>query len=170
MNEMLKRLLAALGLQETATEAEALSAVAALKTNVAALTAQVATPDPAKFVPMATLTALQGENAGLASKVAALQAELDGGKVNALIDQGKADGKIPPAMEDWARDLGKKDLAALSAYLDKAPSVIKPGTTQTGGKSGGGEGAAALSAEQQKVCELLGVDPAAYQQTLSASA
>jgi hypothetical protein len=35
MNDLLKKLLAALGLQETATEAEALAAVAALKTNVA---------------------------------------------------------------------------------------------------------------------------------------
>lgn len=169
MNEMLKRLLAALGLQETATEAEALSAVAALKTNVAALTAQVATPDPAKFVPMATLTALQGENAGLASKVAALQAELDGGKLDKLIEDAKAAGKITPATEPTMREIGKKDFAALSALIDASTPVVKPNETQTGGK-GGGEGTAALSAEQQKVCELLGLDPETYKQSLSASA
>lgn len=167
--ELLKKLLAALGLQETATETEALSAVAALKTNVASLAAQVTAPDPTKFAPIATLSALQTDYAALQGKYVALQAEVDGGKVEALIDQGKADGKIPPAMESWARDLGKKDLAALSAYLEKAPPVVKPGATQTGGQ-GGSEGTAALSAEQQKVCELLGVDPAAYKQSLSASA
>lgn len=156
MNEMLKRLLAALGLQETATEAEALSAVAALKTNVAALTAQVATPDPAKFVPMATLTALQGENAGLASKVAALQAELDGGKLDKLIEDAKAAGKITPATEPTMREIGKKDFAALSALIDASTPVVKPNETQTGGK-GGAEGTAALSAEQKQVIAALGM-------------
>lgn len=137
MNEMLKKLLAALGLQETATEAEALSAVAALKTNVAALTAQVAevnSPDPAKFVPIATLTALQGENAGLQTKVAALQAELDGGKLDKLINDAKAAGKITPATEPLMRDIGKKDFAALSKLIDASTPVVKPGQTQTGGQ------------------------------------
>lgn len=167
--ELLKKLLAVLGLQETATETEALSAVAAMKTNVASLSAQVAAPDPAKFVPVATVAALQGELATERGKLAALQAEVDGGKVETLINKGKADGKIPPAMESWARDLGKTNLAALTAFLEKAPPVVKPGETQTGGQ-GDGKGVAALSADQQKICELLGVSPEKYQQTLSAQA
>lgn len=139
MNEMLKKLLAALSLQETATEAEALAAVAALKTNVATLTAQIDTPDPTKFAPMATLTALQGENAGLQTKVAALQAELDGGKLDRLISDAKAAGKITPATEPMMREIGKKDFAALSALIDASTPVVKPGETQTGGKGQGGD-------------------------------
>ena len=169
MNELLKKLLAALGLQESATEVEALSAVAALKTNVAALSAQVAAPDPARFAPIATLTALQGENAGLQTKLASLQAEIDGGKLDTLIDAAKAAGKITPATEPLMRKIGKKDFAALSALIDASTPVVTPGQTQSGGK-GGGDGTAALSADQQKVCELFGLDPTAYQQTLSASA
>lgn len=169
MNEMLKKLLAALSLQETATEAEALSAVAALKTNVASLTAQAAAPDPAKFAPIATLTALQGENAGLQTKLAALQAEVDGGKLDTLINAAKAAGKITPATEPLMREIGKKDYAALSALIDASTPVVPPGRTQSGGQ-GGGEGTAALSAEQQKICDLLGVAPDAYRQTLSAAA
>lgn len=169
MNEMLKKLLAALSLQETATEAEALSAVAALKTNVASLTAQAAAPDPAKFAPIATLTALQGENAGLQTKLAALQAEVDGGKLDTLINAAKAAGKITPATEPLMREIGKKDYAALSALIDASTPVVTPGRTQSGGQ-GGGEGTAALSAEQQKICDLLGVAPDAYRQTLSAAA
>jgi phage I-like protein len=167
--ELLKKLLAVLGLQETATEAEALSAVAALKTNVASLSAQVAEPDPAKFVPVTTLAALQGELATEKGKLAALQAEVDGGKVEALINKGKADGKIPPAMESWARDLGKTNFAALSAFLEKAPPVVKPGETQSGGQ-GDGKGVAALSAEQQAVCKQLGLSEDEFLKSLPASA
>lgn len=169
MNELLKKLLAALGLHETATEAEALSAVASLNSNVAALTTKVDAPDPAKFVPVATLTALQGENAGLQTKLAALQTEVEGGKLEQVIADGKAAGKITPATEAWARDLGKSNMASLSAFLESAPVIVKPGETQSGGASQGG-GLAALSAEQLKVCELLGVSQEDFKKTLSASA
>lgn len=168
--DLLKKLLAALGLQESATEAEALSAVAALKTNVVALSAQVEQPDPAKFIPVATLSALQGEHAELQGRFAALSAEVNGGKLDKLIDEGKAAGKLPPALESWARDLGTKDIAALSAYLDQAAVVVKPGAMQTDGKGAGGEHTAALSAEAKSVCAMLGIPEADYQQTLSASA
>lgn len=169
LENSMKELLKALGLQETATEAEALSAVAALKTNVASLSAQVAEPDPAKFVPITTVAALQGELATEKGKLAALQAEVDGGKVEALINKGKADGKIPPAMEAWARDLGKTNLAALTAYLEKMPPVVKPGETQSRGQ-GDGKGVAALSAEQQAVCKQLGLSEDEFLKNLPASA
>lgn len=164
---LLQKLLAAIGLQETATEAEALAAVANLKTNVATLTAQAVAPDPARFVPVATLSALQGEHASLQEKFVALQAEIDAGKLDQVIADGKAAGKLTPATEAWARDLGKKDLASLSAYLESAPVVCKPGSIQSDGQERV-QGTAALSADQMKVCELLGVAPADFQQTLSA--
>ena len=135
MPETLKKLLAALGLQDTATEAEALSAVAALKTNIATLGAQIATPpDPARFVPVATLSALQAEHATVRGKLAALTAEIDAGKVAKVVEDGLAAGKLTPATADWARTLGAQNLASLTAYLDAAPVVMKPGETQSGGK------------------------------------
>lgn len=167
MNELLKKLLAALGLAETATEAEALAAVASIKTNVATLSAQVAAPDPAKFVPLATLSALQGEYTGLQTRLAALSAEVDGSKLDKVVADGLAAGKLTPATESWARDLGKSNLAQLSTFIAAAPVVVKPGETQTGGQGEGGM-IAALSADQKKVCELLGVSEADYQKTLSA--
>ena len=167
MNELLKKLLAALGLQETATEAEALAAVASIKTNVATLSAQVASPDPAKFVPIATLTALQGEHASLQSQLATLSAEVGNGKLDKVIADGLAAGKLTPATEAWARDLGKSNLAQLSAFITAAPVVVAPNTTQTNGQGEGGT-VAALSADPKKVCELLGVSEADYQKTLSA--
>ena len=170
MPETLKKLLAALGLQETATEPEALAAVAALKTNVASLSAQIsATPDPAKYVPIAALSALQSEHADAKGKLAALTAEIAGGKVAQLVADGLAAGKLTPATEAWAKSLGESNLAALTAYLDAAPVVIKPGETQSGGNKQAGTHVAALSADAKRVCQLLGVAEADYQSTLAAA-
>jgi phage I-like protein len=143
--------------------------LAQVKTEIAVLTAQVAQPDPAQFVPIAALTALQGEHAETQNELVALKAELGGGKLDKIVSDALASGKLTPATEAWARDLGKKDIAALSAFIAAAPVVIAPGTTQTSGVSGG-NATAALSADEIKVCELLGVSKADYQQTLSANA
>lgn len=167
--DLLKKLLAALGLAETATEAEALSAVAGLKTNVATLSSQVSAPDPSKFVPIATLSALQGEHAALQGQLAALSAEVSGGKLDKIVANGLAVGKLTPATEPWARDLGKKDLAALSAFLEAAPVVIKPNATQTGGAGEGGQGGA-LSAVELAICSAQGVSPEDYLKTKQAGA
>lgn len=104
-----------------------------LPAHLAALTAQVAAPDPARFAPVAALTALQGENAQLKGSLAALTAEVDGAKLDKTIADGLAAGKLTPATEAWARDLGKSNLAALTSFIAAAPAVVALGATQTGG-------------------------------------
>lgn len=155
--DLLKKLLAVIGLAETTTEAEALAAVASLKTNVVSLSAQVSAPDPAKFVPIATLAALQGEHAGLQGQLVALQSEVNGGKLDKVIADGLAAGKLTPATEAWARDLGKSNLAQLSAFITAAPVVVAPNTTQTNGQGDAGKTTAGLTAEQKTVAAALGL-------------
>jgi len=136
----MKALLAALGLSETATEAEALAALAALKTvhtgELAALSASFAskTPDPARYVEIATLSAVRGELAAATTELAALKAEKHAAAVDAVVAAALAAGKLTPAMEGWAKSLGNSDLAALNGYIETAPVVVKPGETQTGTK------------------------------------
>lgn len=126
--------------------------------HIAALSAKVAQPDPAQFVPIATLSALQGEHASLQGRFVALQAEVAGGKLEQIVADGLAAGKLTPATEAWARDLGKNNLAALSAFLTAAPVIAKPGETQSGGQIPvGGSTTVALSAEQKAVCAALGM-------------
>lgn len=167
MNDLLKKLLAALGLQDTATESEALAALAGLKSNVATLSAQVAHPDPARFVPIATLSALQAEHADLQGRLAALGAEVDGGKLDKIIVEALTAGKLTPATEVWARSYGKKDLAGLSAFIAAAAVAVKPGETQTGGQAAGGDGA--LSATELAVCGAMGLNPDDYRKTARAT-
>lgn len=136
----MKAILKALGLAETATESEALAALAAIQTKagdsetrVTALTAEVATlkaaaPDPAKFVPVDAVTKLQ-------EQVAALSATLASNELDDLVESGLADGRLNAALEPWARSLTP---AALKAYLDKATPIAALKGTQTGGKKPAG--------------------------------
>jgi phage I-like protein len=167
----LKQLLAALGLGEDKTEADALTAITALKAKadkVDGLEGQVATlkaqaPDPAKFVPAETVAALQGQ-------VAALTAQISGDQVERLVQEGLADGRILPPMEGWARELGKKGVAELKAYLDNASPVAALKGTQSGGSGGGNHKEGELDEGQLAVCRQMSIDPEAYKATLAEQA
>ncbi|MBN8452259.1 phage protease [Accumulibacter sp.] len=170
MPAILKKLLAALGLQETATEAEALSAVEALKTNVAMLSAQVAAPDPTKYAPLAALSALQTENAQVKGQLAALTGEIAAAKVVQQVADALAAGKLTPAMEDWAKTLGAANPTALSAFLDAAPVVVDLGAKQSDGKQPAGTGGQALSATELAVCRSMALAPEDFAKTRQAAA
>jgi len=126
-------------------------------------TLSAATPDPAKYVAIATMQDLQGQ-------VAALTNELNTTKLDTVIKDALAAGRLIPSMEAWAREFGAKDLAALSAYIENAPPIVKPGATQTGGKGPAGDDPAALSAEALSVCAQLGVSPEEYSKTAALQA
>lgn len=198
VNPLLKALLIALGLPESTTEEAATAALTALgplqnlqaRASVAtaactalnlqadaspeAVTAactslrtasQEGAPDPAKFVPVETVTALQ-------TQIAALTARQQDADVEALVAPALADGRLLPAMEQWARDLGKKDLAALTAFLKTAPPVAALTGTQTRGKPPGGtaSGDQQLSADELAVCSAMGIAPEAYRKAHTALA
>ncbi|ANQ83699.1 protease (I) and scaffold (Z) protein [Azoarcus olearius] len=154
VNETLKKLLAALGLPDTTSEADAIAGVAALKvradeanTQIAAL--KSAAPDPAKYVPVATMQALQTE-------VAALSARVNGDEAARLIEDAIAQGKLVEAQREWASALGKSDIAALRSYVSTAPAIAALKGMQSGGGNpsagGGGPSDADLA-----VCKVLGL-------------
>lgn len=153
VNEMLKKLLAALGLPEDASEETVMSAVAELKSKadkageaqaakaeLAALKASVATaatgnPDPAKYVPVETMQQLQ-------TQVAALTSRVTQNEVAEVVESALAAGKLLPAQKEWAESLGKSNLAALTAYIATAPQVAALKGMQSQGKEPGAAGAA----------------------------
>lgn len=159
VNETLTNLLAAIGLAENAGEADALAAVAALKakaesadgltTQIAALKAQ--SPDPARYVAVETMQSLQ-------TQVAALTVRLNDGEVGEVVEAALAAGKLLPAQKDWAVELGKSNLAALKAYVEKTPAIAALTGTQTGDKNpDAGKGVAALTAEESAVAAQFGL-------------
>jgi phage I-like protein len=88
-NESMKELLKALGLSESATEAEALAALKAIKDTqageVAALRA--APPDPGKYVGVAVMEALKSELAVAGTELAALKAEKLSAEVDVIVKE-----------------------------------------------------------------------------------
>ncbi|MFZ6775805.1 phage protease [Undibacterium sp. Ji83W] len=166
MNELLAALLKVLGLDDKANEATALSALNAFvikakeqQDSVTALSAQLAsagttTPDPAKFVPIEAVNALQTQLSALANQV-------NGSAVDKVVEAALAAGKLLPALEKWARDLGAKDMAALNAFIATTPQIAALAGTQTSGTKVEIDGVA-LSAEELDAARLLGQTPEAY--------
>lgn len=165
----MKALAVLLGLAEDASEADINAAIVALKAKVTANQTEIAglktetaalktqSYDPAKHVPVETVNALQVE-------VAALTARLNDGELEDTVQAALKSGKLLPAMESWARELGKKDIAALKAYIEKNP-VVAPGTSQTGGKAPDDQGDT-LSGDALKITQMLGNDPVAVLKTM----
>lgn len=132
------------------------------KELIASLSA--ATPDPAKYVPIAAVTEMQ-------SQLAALNTKLNAGNVDKLVTDAIASGKLAPAMEAWAREFGAKDFAALSATLASFPAVMALNSTQTNGKAPDKTTASgALTETQVALCAALGLSKDDYLATLQAEA
>lgn len=133
----MKSVIAALGLAEDANEEAVLAAVTALKSRADTQETEIADlktkqADPAKYVPVETVNALKTE-------VANLTARINKDELDDLIAQGKADGKLLPAEEKWARELGEKDIASLKSYLAVTPAIEALKGSQTGGKAPDGD-------------------------------
>ncbi|MGA0610560.1 phage protease [Caldimonas sp. KR1-144] len=177
MNKLLAAMIAAFGLEQTATEDQAIAALTAIgpikdlsaslasvrkalelddKADGAALVAactqlKAASADPAKFAPVSVVTQLQGQ-------VATLTARLQEDEVTKLIEPALADGRLLAGeQEAWARELGKKDIAALTSFLKTAQPIAALGGTQTKGKKPEGGADGALSADELAVCSRMGL-------------
>lgn len=157
-------LVKALGLAETATPADMVTAVTALKASadkVATLTTEVATlkasgaggnPDPTKFVSLESFTQLNTE-------VAALRAANVSSEVDKLIEQARAEGKCSPVVEGVWRDIGKVDIAKLKALIKDTPAnPALAGQTQTSGKPAAAADPKAPATEAElAMCKNLGL-------------
>lgn len=114
---------AALGLADGADEAAALAALATMRSS----------PDAAT---LAQMTDLQG-------RVAALSAQIVERDVAELVDGAIGAHKLVPAQRDWALCLGRKDMAALQAFVVGAPAIPglagQSGGIDRGGKPGAGD-------------------------------
>lgn len=167
MNELLKKLLAALGLAETMTAEAALTAVTALKTKadtdsqaLAALKAQGpaagGAADLTKYVPLETYSAAL-------TQLAALTAQ--GDSADTLISAAEKEGKVFPHEKAWLTDIGKTHgVAVLKSHLAVRPVIpalvglqSSAALTQQLAAAGGGGAGGQVSAEGLAVCKQLGL-------------
>lgn len=146
---------------DAAAACSLLGAFTSQSATIAALSA--ATPDPTKYVPIAAMTAVQGQ-------LVALSAQVGGKRVDELVAGAVADGKLLPAQEAWARDLGGKDIAALSAFIATAPSIALLTGTQTQGKAPAAATSSGLTGNQVALCAAMGLPQDQFAATLKAEA
>ncbi|XWJ89582.1 phage protease [Phytobacter ursingii] len=102
-----------------------------LESNVAALTAQVATPDPAQWVSVEVMNAaISQARASGEEQIAQLTLQ----QSTELIEAALSDGRLLPAQKDWANALAKSNPEKLRDHLGKQPRVAALTHQQTGGK------------------------------------
>jgi phage I-like protein len=142
----------ALGVKDDQDEAAVVAACTSLKTKADAAGGD---PDPAKFVPVAVLDQVKAD-------LAVLTAKVQGDQVDKLVEAGLADGRLLKAQEDWARELGKADIAALTKYLETAEPIAALSGTQTGGRKPAVDAATGLTTEELAVCSATGIAPKDY--------
>lgn len=124
-----KSVLTALGLAQTATEAEVTGTIMAMKQS-------------------------HGQVGTLASELAKLKASLGDKDAADLVAQAMKEGKITPAQKDWAAEYAKRDIEGFKVFAAKAPVVVVLGKVV--GEDKPVEGA--LDETQVSVNKQMGVD------------
>jgi phage I-like protein len=99
-------------------------------------------------VPIEVVAELQGKLATAMAATAASEAEQ-------LISTASAQGKLTPAMQDWAKGYAAKDLAGFKAWLATAAVVVTPG--QTGLDTASARIGNTLTDDEKRICKLMGV-------------
>lgn len=182
MNKLMLAICAALALGADTTEDQAIAALTALKDKpdqlvgirkelgladdiaaegvVAACTslktrAAAAAPDPSKFVSVDVVEDLK-------KSIAALSATNTGREIDDLVKPALEDGRLLPAQEKWARDLGTANVASLTAYLKDAQPIAALNATQTGGRQPEANNEHGLTHDELAVCRATGVAPAEF--------
>ena len=152
LNTDRSRVVTTAGLKPEATTDELVTTLAALKTSTAA------TPDPTKFVPIEQVTLLQTE-------VKDLKASITGDKAEAEVSKAIEDGKLTPALKDWAITLFKADPAQFATFIGNAPVLT---TTQLGAKKVDAANDDGLTEADEKTITMLGLDRAKFIETRKA--
>lgn len=102
-----------------------------LESRVAALTAQVENPDPARFVTVEVMNeAINQARASGQEQIAQLTLR----QSDELITAALSDGRLLPAQKAWATALAKSDPDKLREFVAKQPKVAALSRTQTLGQ------------------------------------
>jgi phage I-like protein len=164
-NSMTK-ILAALGLPGTATEDEAVAAIAGLKTS---LNAAAQTVDLAAYAPRADLAAMETRAAAAEKQLADLNAAKFKAEVEGVIDQAIKDRKIAPASKEQYLSLCStaEQLESLKKAFASSPAVIGEGTQAPAGAPPGSQ--TALNAEETALAAAAGYSPEEWKKLKSAA-
>lgn len=112
-------------------------------------------PDPSKYVSVAVVEDLKKD-------IAALSATNTTRAIDDLVKPAIEDGRLLPAQEKWARELGTANLASLTAYLKDAQPIAALSGSQTGGRQPEAKNEDGLTVAELAMCSATGVAPAEF--------
>lgn len=151
----LKPLREVLGADANADETVLVAACSKLK---------LANPDPANYAPVAVMTELKNQVASLSAKLNAR----DAADVSTAIDAALEDGRLLPTQKEWAEDLGKTNVAALTSYLATAQPIAALNASQTQGKPPVVNSETGLTDDELAVCTNMGISPEDFKKNKTA--
>ncbi len=151
--------LALLGLPDTATEEQAISAATQLKTTAQA--ANTEKPNLAQFVPRADYDALVGRATNAEQALASQKKAEHDKEVEAVITSATQAGKITPSTVEYHRAMCQDEagLTRFKEFVTAAPVVAAPSDL---GVRKPDNVATALNSEEQQVAKLLGMSEAEF--------
>lgn len=158
-NDMDRALLEALGLNATATAADAVVAVNTLRTERDTARNASQTPDPTRFVPAADhQLALNRIQTFEVEATARREAE-----INTTIDGAIAAGKIAPSSRDFhlAACRAEGGLERFTSYIGSAPAMV-PASGLDGKSADKPTPTGSLSEAELAVCRMFGTDPTTF--------
>ena len=164
-NDMLKAIALALGLPETASEAEILSRLNSNKAEVELLTRKAEKPDPELFVARKDHDVVVELCAQQKTEIETLKKADTDRAVTAAVEGAIAGGKVIPAIKDSEIELCRAiGVAKYQERLSRMSPIVTPGEDPAArdaetGKSG------ALSGEELAMCRRLGLSEEAFRKT-----
>ena len=164
---MNKEFLAALGLPEAATEADALAAVKALNASKPKADAQTdrSPVDLTAYAPRADLNAMEARAAAAEKQLAELNAAQLKKDAEAAVDEAVKNRKIAPASraEYLALCATRDGLGRFKAIMTATPPIIGEGNQAPEGTPPATGSGVALNAEEAAVARAMGYTVAEYQ-------
>lgn len=164
--ELIKQIRAALGLpDDTADDAliERCKALVAAAEKADQTTATASQVDLTRYVPMDVHLAVAGQ-------LSSLQQSSATNEVTGAVEAAIRDGKVTPAMRDWALAYANQDLGGFRRYVDGAPVLVAtasqakaPAPEKSAGKPG-------LTQDQVDIAERLGLSATDYATALAETA
>lgn len=156
---MLKKILAKLGLPETADETTAINAVTTLQTDLRIALNSAQTPPMEKFVPRADYDLALNRAATAEGKIAQGEKAKLEGEIETAINQALTEGKIAPASKEFyvATCRTEGGLEQFKQFIASAPKIVADSGLD-GKKAEEGQDTA-LNADQTKIMQMLGNTP-----------
>lgn len=160
-NPMLKALLAALALPETATQDQALSAISTLRNDLATAANRAENPSLTKFVPRSDYDAALARAANAEQAIKTIQEEKLEGEIETAINGALAAGKITPATAEYHKAQCRQEggLQRFADFCKAAPAIGDPSGLDNKKPPASDQ---ALNSDERAICERLGVTEEEY--------